>query len=48
MLMRYGDDYTKQQEEAYASEVKARHEKQLHRQAKKLGFELKKMEPAVA
>ncbi|MEZ6142174.1 MAG: hypothetical protein R3B84_16560 [Zavarzinella sp.] len=47
-LMRYGGDYTKQQEEAYAAEVKARQERQLHRRAKELGYELKKVKPKVA
>ncbi|MEZ6139178.1 MAG: hypothetical protein R3B84_01285 [Zavarzinella sp.] len=47
-MMRYGGDYTKQQEEAYVAEVIARQERQLHRRAKELGYELKKVEPTVA
>jgi transposase len=46
-LMRYGVAYTKQTEEAYAEQVRARLEKQLRRRAAELGYELKKVEPAV-
>jgi transposase len=47
-LMRYGLAYVKQTEAAYAEQVRERLEKQLHRRAQELGFELKKLErPAV-
>jgi transposase len=46
-LMRYGLAYMKQTEQAYAEQVKARLEKQLHRRAKELGYELTKVEPAL-
>ena len=46
-LMRYGLVYMKQTEQAYAEQVKARLEKQLHRRAKELGYELKKVGPAL-
>jgi transposase len=45
-LMRYGWAYVRQNEEAYAEQVRARLEKQLARRAKELGYELKKIEPA--
>jgi transposase len=45
-LVRYGAAYVKQTEAAYAAQVRARLEKQLHRRAKELGFELKKIETA--
>jgi transposase len=44
-LMRYGVAYMRQQEEAYAEQVRARLEKQLYRRAQELGYELKKIEP---
>jgi hypothetical protein len=44
-LTRYGVAYAKQEEEAYAEQVRARLEKQLHRRARELGYELKKIEP---
>ena len=44
-LMRHGVAYVKQTEEAYAAQVRDRLEKQLHRRAKELGYELKKIEP---
>jgi hypothetical protein len=47
-LMRYGEAYVKQTEKQYAAEVRERQEKQLKRRAKELGFELKKVEPALA
>ncbi len=37
-LMRYGVAYVKQEEEAYAAQVRERLERQLHRRAKELGF----------
>jgi transposase len=44
-LMRFGPAYVKQTEGAYAEQVRQRLEKQLHRRAKELGFEVKKIEP---
>jgi transposase len=44
-LMRYGEAYVKQTEEAYADQVRERLEKQLFRRARELGYELKKIEP---
>jgi hypothetical protein len=43
-LMRYGLAYVKQEESAYAEQVRERLEKQLRRRAKELGFELKKLD----
>jgi hypothetical protein len=43
-LMRHGVAYMKQEEGAYAAQVRARLEKQLQRRAKELGFEVKKIE----
>ena len=43
--MRYGVAYVRQTEAAYAAQVRNRLEKQLHRRAKDLGYELKKIEP---
>ena len=45
-LMRHGLPYMKQEEAAYAEQVRVRLEKQLQRRAKELGFELKKIEQA--
>jgi transposase len=45
-LMRYGVAYVKQQEEAYAAQVRERLEKQLHRRAKELGFAVVRIEAA--
>jgi transposase len=45
-LMRYGVAYVKQQEEAYAAQVRERLEKQLHRRAKELGFAVVRVEAA--
>jgi transposase len=47
-LMRFGEAYVKQTEEAYAEQVRERLEKQLARRAKELGYELKKVEGASA
>ncbi len=48
-VMRYGVAYQKQSEEAFVIEHRQRQEKNLHRRAKELGYELKKIEtPAVA
>jgi transposase len=44
-LMRYGLAYMKETEAVYAEQVRQRLEKQLHRRAKELGYELKKIEP---
>jgi transposase len=44
-LMRFGEAYVKQTEEAYALQVRERLEKQLRRRAKELGFELRRAEP---
>ncbi|MGL4444918.1 MAG: IS110 family transposase, partial [Alsobacter sp.] len=44
-LMRHGEAYVREQEEAYAAEVRARQEKQFRRRAKELGFEVQKVEP---
>ena len=46
-LMRYGEAYVKQTEQAYAEQVRERLEKQLHRRARELGYELKKVGVAV-
>ena len=44
--MRYGLAYSRQEEAVYAEQVRARLEKQLHRRAKELGFEvIRKAEP---
>ena len=43
-LMRYGLAYMKKSEEEYAQQVRERLEKQLHRRAKELGYEVKKIE----
>jgi transposase len=47
-LMRYGVAYMKQTEAAYAEQVRERRERQLQRQARELGYELKKVETATA
>ena len=44
-LMRHGIAYMRQEEAAYAEQVRERLEKQLHRRARELGYELKKIEP---
>ena len=43
-VMRYGLAYMKKTEEEYAQQVRERQEKQLHRRAKELGYEVKKIE----
>jgi len=43
-MMRYGVAYMKKDEAAYAEQVRERLDKQLHRRAKELGYELKKIE----
>jgi hypothetical protein len=45
-LMRYGMAYVRQTEEAYVEQVRQRLEKQLHRRAKELGYEVKKIDRA--
>jgi transposase len=46
-LMRYGAEYVRREESAYADQVRERLEKQLHRRAKELGFEVvRTAEPA--
>jgi transposase len=45
-LMRHGMAYMRQEEATYAEQVRERLEKQLHRRARELGYELKKIEPA--
>jgi transposase len=47
-LMRHGVAYMREQEAAYAEQVRARLEKQLQRRAKELGYELKKIDPPAA
>lgn len=42
-LMRHGEAYVKEEEAAYAQEVRERQEKQLHRRARELGYELTKV-----
>ena len=39
-VLRYGEAYAAHQEQQYAEEVRERHEKQLHRRAKELGYAL--------
>jgi transposase len=43
-LIRFGEAYMKQTEEAYAAQVRERLEKQLHRRARELGYTLTKAE----
>ena len=45
-MMRFGVAYAKKEESHYADEVKHRVEKQFHRRAKELGYEVKKIEPS--
>ena len=47
-LMRQGETYVKQEEAAYAEQVRQRQEKQLRRRARELGYELKKIGSAPA
>ena len=47
-LMRHGVGYVKQSQEAYAEHTRAKVEKQFHRRAKELGYEVKKVEPPAA
>ncbi len=43
-VMRYGVEYQKRSEEEFATEHRKRMEKSLHRRARELGYELKKIE----
>jgi transposase len=45
-LLRYGVAYMKQEEAAYAEQVRQRQERQLQRRAKELGYALTKLAPA--
>nr|WP_261341139.1 transposase [Fimbriiglobus ruber] len=45
-LMRYGLAYAQKEEAEYADQVRQRLEKQLHRRAKELGYEVRKIAPA--
>jgi len=47
-MMRFGVAYMKRDEGAYAEQVREKLEKQLHRRAKELGFEVTKKADAVA
>jgi len=47
-LVRYGMAYVKETEAAYAEQTRQRLEKQLHRRAKELGYELKPIEKPVS
>jgi transposase len=47
-LVRFGEAYMKQTEQAYAAQVRERLEKQLHRRARELGYTLTKIETATA
>ena len=44
-LMRHGAAYAKQTQDVYAEQTRQRMEKQFHRRAKELGFEVRKLEP---
>ena len=43
-VMRYGVAYQKRSDEAFTTEHRERQEKNLHRRAKEMGYELKKIE----
>jgi transposase len=47
-LMRFGLEYTQKEEAAYAEQVRMRLEKQLHRRAKELGFEVVRIDSSKA
>jgi transposase len=47
-LVRYGEAYMRQTEQAYAAQVRERMEQQLHRRARELGYTLTKVEPTAA
>ncbi len=44
-LVRHGAAYVERTEDAYAEQVPARVEKQFHRRARELGYEVWKVEP---
>ena len=44
-LMRHGVGYVRQTEQAHAEQTRQRMEKQFHRRAKELGYEVTKVEP---
>jgi transposase len=44
-ILRYGVDYQTRDAAAYAAEVRARQERSLHRRAKELGYEVRKIAP---
>ena len=46
--MRFGLEYTRREEAAYAEQVRARLEKQLHRRARELGFAVVRIDPPKA
>lgn len=46
-LMRHGIAYMRKEEAAYAEQVRDRLERQLHRRARELGYELTKIEPTL-
>jgi hypothetical protein len=46
-LMRHGESYRRKEEAAYAEQVRERLEKQFHRRAKELGFEVKRVQEVV-
>ena len=47
-LVKHGEAYVREHEEEYAAEVRARQEKQSHRRARELGYEVKKLDPPPA
>jgi hypothetical protein len=47
-LLRHGVGYVKQTQEVYAVQARAKQEKQLHRRAKELGYEVRKVDPPSA
>jgi hypothetical protein len=47
-LMRFGDAYVRKDEEAYAGQVRERLERNLHRRAKELGYEVVPKRPPSA
>jgi hypothetical protein len=47
-LMRFGLEYTRREEAAYAEQVRERLEKQLHRRARELGFAVVRIDPPAA
>ena len=45
-LMRHGMGYVKQTEQVYVEQTRQKMEKQFHRRAKELGYEVRKLEPS--